>query len=62
MKHELFRKDSSSSCESFITPTCSCGWTGKPVSNMYNWQMHEVSGQENRHIADVAIQAKEEKQ
>ena len=54
-QHVIANVPTSTEWESFIRPVCSCGWIGREVSNMYNWQLHDVDQQERNHLTAIRL-------
>jgi hypothetical protein len=44
--------ESSTDFETFRQPVCTCGWRGKEVSSMNNWQEHELKRLADQHIKE----------
>lgn len=55
VKHDLVREKGGLGEESWIQPTCSCGWVGRKEYAYNDWQMTNVSEQEREHIRKANI-------
>jgi len=56
-KHKFKRVGTGTGIESTITPTCSCGWTGRPEGAWNDWQHTNVAEQEQAHILNYTKDA-----
>ncbi len=52
MNHELIRKREGKGEGGSITPTCSCGWVGKPHYGYEDYQHSLVREQEMKHTRE----------